>query len=177
MFGLIFVLVNTGPLPTAVGWTLRVLAAIAFAAVLIAVLRPGRQDSPDSGAGRRTVNPFGRSYWLIVLVEVVALFGGVRLITGPLGHPEGGVAWVSFIVGVHFFALARVFRAPFFNWLAIAVTLCGLVGLVLVFTDGAQAWIALIGGVIPGFLLLGFGWWGATSRRSSRQQASLADGT
>ncbi|MET0964916.1 MAG: hypothetical protein ABWZ02_00880 [Nakamurella sp.] len=175
VFGLIFVLVNTGTLPPAVAWTLRVLAFLAFAAIVLAVLRRGRAQSAGAGPGGSAaagpVSPFGRSYWLITAAEAVALFGGVRLLTGPLGHPGGGVAWVSFIVGVHFFALAAVFRAPYFNWLGAAVTLCGAVGLVLVFTDGAQVWVDLFGGVIPGALLLAFGLWGAMSRHGSRQTA------
>ena len=165
VFGLLFVLLNTGALPPAAAWTLRVLAAVAFVAILIAVLRAGGGSraaggAEPSGGG----SPFGRAYWLIVLVEVLALFGGLRLLSGPLDHPDGGVAWVSFVVGVHFFALAVAFHAPFFHWLGAAVTVCGVVGLVLVFADAQQAWIDVIGGVIPGALLLAFGWWGATSR-------------
>jgi hypothetical protein len=175
VFGLIFVLVNTGALPPAVAWTLRVLAFLAFAAIVVAVLRRGRAQSAGAGSGGSAAvgaaNPFGRSYWLITAAEAVALFGGVRLLTGPLGHPGGGVAWVSFIVGVHFFALAAVFRAPYFNWLGAAVTLCGVVGLILVFTGAAQVWVDLVGGVIPGALLLAFGLWGAQSRHGSRQTA------
>jgi len=172
VFGLIFVLVNTGALLPAAAWILRVLAIIAFAAILLVVFRIGRgtpaEDKPDGTA--RASSPFGRSYWLIVAVEVVALFGGVRLLTGPLGHPQGGVAWVSFVVGVHFFALAAVFRAPYFNWLAAAVTLCGSIGLILVFAGAAQVWVDLLGGVIPGALLLAFGWWGASRTHAASQQ-------
>jgi hypothetical protein len=169
VFGVIFVLLNTGALPSAVGWTLRVLAVLAFAAILLAVLRRGRGTTPAGPeAADRAVSPFGRSYWLITAAEVVALFGGVRLLTGPLGHPNGGVAWVSFVVGVHFFALAAVFRAPYFTVLGAAVTLCGTVALILVFAGGTQLWIELVGGVIPGLLLLAFGWWGANRRISTR---------
>jgi len=172
VFGLIFLLVNTSALPPAAAWTLRVLALIAFAGILLAVFRIGRAIPAEAGpeSPARSASPFGRSYWLIVAVEVVALFGGVRLLTGPLGHPDGGVAWVSFVVGVHFFALAAAFHAPYFNWLAVAVTLCGTIGLILVFAGSAQGWIDVIGGVFPGALLLAFGWWGATSRHTASQQ-------
>ena len=183
VFGLLFVLLNTGALPAAMAWTLRALAVIAFIAVVVIIARGARACSlanrasagpaaadaasadpvsadPAADHGART---FGLAYWLVVAVEVVALFGGVRLLSGPLGHPDGGVAWVSFVVGVHFFALAAVFRAPFFNWLGAAVTVCGVVGLILVFAGAGQGWIDVIGGVIPGALLLGFGGWGALS--------------
>jgi hypothetical protein len=178
VFGAIFVLVNTSALPPAAAWTLRVLAVIALAAILMAVSRIRRAvpagTGPDSPAGGRPASPFGRSYWVIVAIEVVALFGGVRLLTGPLGHPGGGVAWVPFVVGVHFFALAAVFRAPYFNWLAGAVTLCGSVGLILVFAGAARVWIDLVGGVIPGALLLAFGWWGANRTHPAVQQLPAA---
>lgn len=158
-FGLVYVWVNTGLLPTALAWSLRVLGVLAFVAIAVAVWRSRTVPAPGGQSARGT-SPFGRGYWLVVGVEVVALFGGVRILAGPLGHPDGGVAWVSFVVGVHFFALAVVLHAPFFNWLGAAVTLCGVVGLVLVFTGGAPAIIALVAGVLPGALLLGFGIWG-----------------
>jgi hypothetical protein len=172
VFGLLFVLLNTGALPPAAAWTLRAVAAAAFVAVLIAVLRvgaPGRVSVGGASAAGRS--PFGRAYWVVVAAEVVALFAGVRLLTGPLGHPDGGVAWVSFVVGVHFFALAAVFQAPFFNWLGVAVTACGVVGLILVFAGAAQAWIDVIGGVVPGALLLAFGWWGASGTHRQKLPA------
>ncbi len=45
-FGLIFVLVNTGSLPAAVAVLFRVLAVIAFIAVLVAVVVAGRRPTP-----------------------------------------------------------------------------------------------------------------------------------
>ena len=39
--------------------------------------------------------------------EAVALFLGVRILNGPLGLPRAGVAWVSLVVGVHFFCPRR----------------------------------------------------------------------
>lgn len=154
-FGLIYVLVNTGSLPSTWAVALRVLAVIAFAAVLVAVLRAPRHHGP---AGARV---FGRGYWLVVAAEVAALFLGVRILEGPLGLPSAGVAWVSLVVGVHFFALAVVFGARFFHLLGGMITACGALGLVLAATGAGTAAIALASGVVPGAILLGFGWWGA----------------
>jgi hypothetical protein len=161
MFGLLYVLANTGALPTVAAGALRALAAMAFLAILIA-LRPDRSRGSSPGSSD-DVNPFGRGYWLVVAAEVVALFGGLALLRGPLGHPQGGVAWVSFVVGAHFFALAAVFHARFFHLLGGVVTACG-VGLVLVFSGAPQASIDMVSGVVPGAVLLAFGWWGATVR-------------
>lgn len=163
VFGLIYVVVNSAELPAAVAWSLRGLAVIAFAAILFSVWKRSGVHPISERAGHRA-NPFGRRYWLVVAAEVVALFGGLRVLTGPLDHPEGGVAWVSFVVGVHFFALAKVFAAPFFNWLGTALTVCGVLGLMLTFSGASAASIAIVAGIIPGGILLGFAWWGATSR-------------
>jgi hypothetical protein len=66
---------------------------------------------------------------------------------------------VSFVVGVHFFALGALFRARFFHVLGGILTACGVIGPVLVFADAPQASIDTISGVIPGVVLLAFGWW------------------
>jgi hypothetical protein len=183
-FGLVYVLVNAAFLPAAIAWPLRVLAMLGFAAVFAALWRGGRDapasttaNTPADTDGAATGSPFGLGFWVVIAIEVVALFGGIRVLTGPLGYPDGGVAWVSFVVGLHFFGLAVVLHAPFFNWLGAAVTLCGVIGLVLVFAGADQAWIATIAGVIPGALLLGFGWWGATNRTAVRQRKRMPSTT
>lgn len=167
VFGLVYVWVNTGLLPASVAWLLRVLGVLVFLAIVLAVWR-SRGLPPAARQNATGGNPFGRGYWLVVVAEAVALFGGLRILAGPLDHPEGGVAWVSVVVGVHFLALAVVLHAPFFNRLGAAMTLCGVVGLVLVFAGGAQVAVAIVAGVVPGALLLGFGGWGALGLRPGR---------
>ncbi len=158
VFGLIYVLVNAGPLPATMTLILRVLAAIACVAVLVAIFRSNR---PSQGRSDQAQRVFGRGYWLVVAAEFVALYLGVRVLSGPLDAPEAGVAWVSLVVGVHFFALAVVLGQRFFRWLGAVITACGVAGLVLAATGAPEAAIALISGVLPGAILLGFGWWGA----------------
>jgi len=48
VFGLIYVLVNAGPLPAAWRLALRVLAAVAFVAVLVAIFRSHRPSRDRS---------------------------------------------------------------------------------------------------------------------------------
>ncbi len=162
-FGLVYVLVNTGTLPAAVAWPLRALALAVFVAVVATILR--HRQPADGAAGRRG---FGRAYWLVVLVEVVALFGGLRVLAGPLDRPQAGVAWVSLVVGVHFFALAVVFGEPFFHLLGAGVTACGAVGLALALAGSSRTAADTVGGVVPGFLLLAFAVWAAWRARSWR---------
>lgn len=165
VFGLVYVVVNTAALPAGWAWTLRGLAVAAFAAVLIAVVRAGRfagTTAEDSGVSSMpTRSAFGWQYWCVVAVEVVALFVGTRVLSGPLHAPQAGVAWVSLVVGTHFFALAVIFAQPFFHWLGAAITACGAVGVVLALTGAGTGIIGLVAGVLPGALLLAFGWWGA----------------
>lgn len=160
VFGLVYVLVNTGGLPRVVGIPLQALGLAAFVVVLIAVAR-----SPDHGA---TANGgFGRAYWLVVAAEVAALAGGLAVLNGALHAGWAGVAWVSFVVGVHFFALGAVFREPFFHRLAAAITACGVAGLALAAAGAGAVAVAVVSGVVPGGLLLASGWWGARPVRST----------
>lgn len=161
LFGLVYVVVNSGPLPAAAQWPLRALGVLGFVGAVSAVLsRRGRSPShPDSSAPQARV--FSRSYWLVVLAEAVALFGGVRVLSGPLALPEAGVAWVSLVVGVHFFALALVFGQRFFHLLGAVIATCGAVGFGLVLAGAREASVSLVGGVLPGVTLLAFAWWGA----------------
>jgi hypothetical protein len=155
-FGLVFVLVNTGPLPTALAVALPVIAVVAFVAVLLAVRRPGE------ATGRPATDGFGRGYWLVVAAEVVGIAAGLVLLNGPLDAPQAAVAWVAFVVGAHFFGLAVIWKQAFFHWLGAAILACGLIGLLLAAAGASDATIDLTAGVLPGGLLLGFGLWGST---------------
>lgn len=151
VFGLVFVLANTGSLATAPATVLRVLAVLAAVAVVL-LLRTGRggpQPERPGGTG------FGRGYWLVVLAEVVALFAGINVLTRVLDAPQAGVAWVSTVVGVHFVALGRVWSEPFFARLGAALLLCGVAGLALAAAGSGDAAIDVVAGVLPGGLLLG----------------------
>lgn len=168
--------VNTAALTAVWSWTLRGVAVAVFAAVLIAVARvarftvsPTEREVPAATPHR---TPFGWAYWCVVGVEVVALFVGSRLLSGPLHASNGAVAWVSLVVGTHFFALAVIFAQPFFHWLGAGITACGAIGVVLAITGVGTDIIGLIAGVIPGALLLGFGWWGALRTQPVERVAS-----
>ena len=67
------------------------------------------------------------------------------------------------------FPLAAIFGEPFFRWLGAAVAACGVVGLVIVAAGAGAAPVAAISGVVPGALLLAWGWWGAN--RVQRQRS------
>lgn len=154
-FGLVFVLVNSADMSPVVRLPVVAVAVAAFITVLVLGWQRHRlQRASIGGARRDATSPFGWQYWTIVAVEAIALFGGGRVLA-VLGLPQLGVAWVCCVVGTHFFALARVFRLARFHVLAGAVTVCGAAGFGLA-ALGLFPAIALISGVLPGLILLGF---------------------
>lgn len=166
-FGLVYVWLNAGVLPTAASLPLRGLGLLAFVLVAVAGQRAGRAERAARAAGHSygsARSPFDRRFALLVLVEAAAIFGGVAVISRVLDAPQAGVAWVSLVVGLHFFALARWWGLAFFHRLGAVLTALGLAGLVLALVGSPVAAIAVVAGVLPGLVLLGFGWWGATRR-------------
>ncbi|MEV0410142.1 hypothetical protein AB0I68_04835 [Streptomyces sp. NPDC050448] len=153
-FGLAFVQVNAAALPTAAAIPLRVLALIAFLAVLRTVLR---SPAPPLAAGGDTAarTDFGRRYRYLVGAEVLAGTAGIIVINDLLHAPHAMVAWIALVVGLHFFGLAAVWRMPSLNRLAAAMSACGAVGLVLCACGSSQAAVAAVAGIVPGALLLG----------------------
>ncbi len=106
-------------------------------------------------------------YGLVVVAEVGAIATGLVVLNGPLHAPQAAVAWIALVVGIHFITLAVVWKLLFFNGLGAALMLCGVAGLVLAATGSAVSAIDLVGGVLPGAILLGFGLWGATRSADS----------
>ncbi len=157
-FGLVYVEVNAGALPSVIAGVARIVGAVLFI-VVAALLLAGRHSSPTDGTPAR--QGFGRGYWVVVGVEVAAIVVGARLLTGPLGLPHSVVAWISVVVGAHFVALARVWQIRRFHVLGATIALCGAAGLAAAGAGASDAVVAGTGGVIPGALLLASGGWGA----------------
>ena len=160
-FGLVFLIVNSTQFSTLGRILVLVMGIAAFAVIAFLALRGlGRMKRVQANAAdpkRAAAGPFGRAYWIIVAIEALALFGGARLLSG-IGHPELGVAWVAFVVGTHFFALGYVFKLSRFHILATVVTVCGIAGFIAFFASIPE-FIPVLGGIIPGFVLLAFGLW------------------
>ncbi|MCP2282352.1 hypothetical protein APR04_001250 [Promicromonospora umidemergens] len=162
-FGMVFVSINSTTLAPPVRVPLLVVAGTALLAIVLLSMRSYRRQAQAASAlpthtaqpgGQPGGSPFGRAYWLVVGIEAVALFGGIRIITG-LGFPELGVAWVAFVVGTHFFALARIFRLARFHVLGAIVTTFGIAGFVLRALGHVEP-ITIVSGVLSGLALLAF---------------------
>ncbi|WP_251049821.1 hypothetical protein [Streptomyces sp. ISL-86] len=171
IFGLVFIVVNAGALPTNVGAPLRGLAIAAFAGLFV-VLRRGRAPRPtDTAPQTADAAPrtgFGRRYWLVVAAEVVIGLAGFVAINSLLHAPRATVAWIALVVGLHFFGLAAVWALPPLRWLGAGMSACGAVGLALCAYGSSQATIAAVAGVGPGVLLLGSVWWGVLGNTERR---------
>jgi hypothetical protein len=156
VFGVIYIEVNAGSLPGTMMLMLRVLGAAVFLLVLIRLWLDGPQRPPPLDGGGVG---FGTRYWLIVALEAAGIvIGGAALRAVGLGSAT--VAWVSVVVGLHFLALAAVWGLSLFRRLGTAIALCGAVAIVGAAAGADTGWVAGIGGVLPGGLLL----WAATRR-------------
>lgn len=162
-FGLIDIEANAGvALPSPASTVLRALGVSAFVGLIL--LAPRTRPAPQNGATGGV--SFGRGYWLVVAGEVAAIAIGNAVLSGPLDAPHAVVAWVSVVVGAHFFGLAVVWRMPFVRRLGAAIALCGALGFVAAAAGASAAPIAAIAGLAPGALLLGTAYWGSVATRS-----------
>ncbi|MFI6298591.1 hypothetical protein ACIBEJ_43850 [Nonomuraea sp. NPDC050790] len=155
VFGAVFVVVNAQePLGGAVAAVLRVLACLAAAGVgamwFMAVKR-ARTTNTARTAPRGGM--FGKGYLVVVAAEVVLLFGGLRVLTAWEVPVQANVAWVAFVVGVHFVALAPVWKDWTIAVPGAVLTGLGVAGLVMAGTAGL-AWVPFVSGVLSGVVLL-----------------------
>lgn len=162
LFGLIYVEINAGPLPAPWPAALRIAAAVAAAGLAFVLVRLASSTvSARDEAEPGSQYGFGRRYWFIVAVEVAAIWAGSAVLSGPADLAHAVVAWVSVVVGVHFLALAALWRLRLMRYLGIAIAMCGLAGLAAAVATAPQAAVATAGGVLPGILLLAAGYGGA----------------
>jgi hypothetical protein len=148
--GLVFVLLNAGPLPAPFPVVLRVLGVVVAVAILAyAVVAMPRRPSGAGGVPRRAL----RVYWICVAAEVVAIPVG-RLVLVRLHQASLTPVWVVFVVGVHFLPFASAFRVPLFRVLAVALIAIAVAGAVAALLGGpvAVGWAC----VAAGFVLLAF---------------------
>jgi hypothetical protein len=77
---------------------------------------------PYSIRGGQRWSDVSKSYWTLVVIE----WGACIVVSNWLsriGRPELISQAVALIVGIHFMPLAKIFRAPIYNWTAAAMIL------------------------------------------------------
>lgn len=157
--GLVFVLVNAGPLGAPLSLVLRVLGGLVFVStVWFAVIR---SRSVDSGPPPRSAM---RVYAISVVAELVAIVVGAQILVRVLHRPELSLVWVVFVVGVHFIPFSRAFGLARFAVLGVALMVTALIGglITVLVTPLGSPWT----GVVAGFVLLGFAIGAAALRRA-----------
>lgn len=148
-FGTAFVLANSGPpLDPAVALVLRVLAVAALVAVVALVVALERGPAQEPGPNDPRMR-FGAFFGAVLVVEAVALFGGIQVLRFLDAPMQANVAWIALVVGLHFFPLARHWRIRALGYAAAFMTVLGLAGLAMAFT-GSPEWVPLVSGVCNG---------------------------
>lgn len=153
VFGLVYLVVNAGLMAAPFVVAVRVVAIAAFAG-LLALLRRGRRGELGELGAAPGGARFGTAYWLVVVGEVACGLAGIVVLNGPLGAPHAVVAWVSLVVGLHFYLLGAVWRLASYVPLATAIAACGAGGLALAAAGASAAAIAATAGLAPGAVLL-----------------------
>lgn len=155
-FGLAFVLANAGPpLSSTVGMVLRVLAVAALVAIVVLAGVLSRRPAPPAAAeaGPAPAFRFGPFYGVVVLVEVVLIFGGAQVLRLLEAPGQTTIAWIALVVGLHFLPLAWYWRMREILAAALYISAMGAAGLVMV-AVGAVAWTPFVSGVLTGLGIL-----------------------
>jgi hypothetical protein len=177
VFGTIFVIVNAhSPLNATIGTLLRGIAVLGLGSVIgmwVLAVRRAKTGGVRPARIPGAVNMFSPRYLLVVAAEVVLLFGGIALLRALDRPEETNVAWVAFVVGIHFVALAPVWRQRGILVPGVVLTLFGVAGLVLAATSAVE-WVPFASGVLSGAVLLAgcvtFAWRGMASQAELRTQ-------
>ncbi|OPG13012.1 hypothetical protein [Microbispora sp. GKU 823] len=180
VFGAVFVFANSHPpLGHALALVLRIAAAVALTGVVAMwFLAVGRARStgaePGIGGGGESGKMFGLGFAVVVVIEAVALFGGIAVLRALDRPEESNVAWIALVVGVHFVALGPIWRDRTIMVPGVVLTVLGVAGLVMTATS-AVAWVPLVSGVLSGLTLLA-GCLAAARRGLAAQRSPVSGG-
>jgi hypothetical protein len=135
--------------------TIAILAAI-FILSPLAQLHSLRHVPYASASGQKW-SALSKAYWMIVVIEWVACTVAVNWLN-YVHRPDLWPQLIGLIVGLHFFPLAKIFKAPIYCWTAVFMTLgaltsfaipmgevrnlvaCGISGLSLWATEAVILW-------------------------------------
>ena len=171
-FGLVFVVLNSSGLDTALRLLICICAVVASAVVLAAFVRTAHAVSRQTS--REDVVGFTGRFWLIVAIEAAALFGGLAVINAT--EPAAALGWIPVVVGLHFIPLSRLWPAGRAELLfvGLAMTLLWSVGLVIAFSTHRSPMVLIVSGVSSGVVLLGSTLVSAVATLSAGRRRGLA---
>jgi hypothetical protein len=116
-----------------------------------------------------------QAFWIVVALEVVAIFVGSNVAIRVLDRPDASLPWVATVLGLHWLAFRLVFQEDVFLWLGWLVLACGIVGLLAALLQvGPPGSPAIASGLTTGVVMLGCVGIDASRRRQTllRRQAS-----
>jgi hypothetical protein len=127
------------------GWMLQAIAgggitapvwltAVAILAV-ISVFSPvaklySLRGAPYASASGLSWSSVSRAYWITVIIEWLACTVAMNWLN-YIHRPDLWPQFIGAIVGLHFFPLAKIFRAPLYRWTGAAMTLGVLAALAI----------------------------------------------
>lgn len=152
-FGVVFIVINVSPMPPA--WRVGAIAVAAALALVITYAFSATQRAVRTGAVRPDRTRFNRLFLVIVVLEAIALFGGLAIVRQL--EPAAVLGWIALVVGVHFLALAQWWirdNAPILL-IGVGMTILGLVGLWVGLASQQADAVMLVSGVGSGLVLLG----------------------
>lgn len=89
-----------------------------------------KHDTDSSPDDSRPSFVFGRSYWIVVTLELLFLFAAV-VFSIIAKRPDLIPIAFAVIIGLHFLPLAKIFKMPFFYTLGVAMVVIALVSLAI----------------------------------------------
>jgi hypothetical protein len=148
-FGVAFVIANAhAPLGAPARLALVLAALLALLVLLVLAVLAGK------GSAGESATPMNRGYWFVVLAEAAVLLLGLQALRLVHAPTEENVGWIAFVVGLHFVALALVWRAAGLAAAGFLVFLLGTAGLAMS-QSSAVRWVPFVSGVLSGIVLLG----------------------
>lgn len=144
IFGVAWVFWGSGGLSSPLPLVLRVVAVVVGVTLLARMVMLLRIAPPGAGAGGGSMFA-SRSYRLIVLAELVALFAG-NIVLQTVGLPQYVICWTAIVVGVHFLGFGRVFQPRFYTVGAVVLGI-GVVGVLVGLIGGSAVVVAAITGL------------------------------
>ncbi len=157
-FGVAWVAWASSGLVGAVALVVRIAGIVIGVLIVARAVQLRRAAAVDASSGRPRSMFRSTGYRLVVIAEVIALFGG-NAVLGATGRSAYVAAWTGVVVGVHFLGFGRLFASVFY-WLGVAFVVAGVAGAIAGVIRNDRAAVEVTTGLIAGASLFAAGVWG-----------------
>ncbi|MFJ9445420.1 hypothetical protein ACIRRH_26675 [Kitasatospora sp. NPDC101235] len=174
VLGLVFIQTGAGYLPAAVEVSLRMISVAAFLVLLGAGKWWGGRAAPLDRSEGKPKTVVGQNIQYIASAGGLAVTLGITVVNRLLHTPLATMPWIATVVGVQLFIPAALWRRPSLYVLGGAISLFGVVGLVLAFGGASEATVGTVAEAVPGVLLLGSVCWSARPQSAPGRTTTTA---